>query len=42
MLVKLINHRNKEKIMKAAQDKRFVTYEGKNTRLATDLSTETQ
>lgn len=30
----------KRKILKAAQDKRSVTYNGRNIRLAADLSTE--
>jgi len=33
--------RDKEKILKAAREKRSVTYNGRNIRLATDLSTET-
>ena len=41
MRVKLANFRNKEKILKAAQDRRSVTYKGRNIRLAADLSTET-
>ena len=40
MRVKLANFRNKEKILKAAQDRRSVTYKGRNIRLAADLSTE--
>ena len=38
--VKLANLRDKEKILKAARDKRSVTYKGRNSRLAPDLSTE--
>ena len=33
--------RDKEKVLKAAQDKRFLIYRGRNIRLAGDLSTET-
>jgi len=39
--VELANLRDKEKILKAARDKRSVTYNGRNVRLAADLSTET-
>ena len=39
--MKLANLRDKEKILKAAQDKRSITYKGRNIRLAADLSTET-
>ena len=36
--MKLANLKDKEKILKAAQDKRSVTYKGGNIRLAADLS----
>ena len=39
--MKLANLRDKEKILKAAQDKRSITDKGRNIRLAADLSTET-
>ena len=39
--MKLANFKNKEKIRKAAQDKRFLTYIAENIRLTADLSTET-
>ena len=39
--MKLANLRDEEKILKAAQDKRSVTYKGRNIRPAADLSTET-
>uniref|UniRef100_A0A452VDF0 ubiquitinyl hydrolase 1 n=2 Tax=Ursus TaxID=9639 RepID=A0A452VDF0_URSMA len=41
IIVKLANLRDKEKILKAARDKRFITYKGRNIRLTADLSTET-
>ena len=41
LTVKLANSKDKEKILKAARDKRSLTYMKRNTRLATDLSTET-
>ena len=41
IIVKLANLRNKEKILKAAWDKRSITYKGRNITLAADLSTET-
>ena len=41
VIAKLANFRNKDKILKAAQDKRFLTYMGRNSRLTADLSTET-
>ena len=41
IIVKLTNIRNKEKILKAAQDKRSMTYNGRNISLAVGLSTET-
>ena len=40
-ILKLANLRDKEKILKAAQDKRCITYKGRNIRLAEDLATET-
>ena len=39
--MKLANFKDKEKILKAARDKRFLTYMGRNIRLTADLSTET-
>ena len=39
--MKLANFRDKEKILKAAQDKNSLTYKGRKIRLAADLSTET-
>ena len=39
--MKLANSKDKEKILKAARDKRFLTYMGRNIRLTADLSTET-
>ena len=39
--MKLANLRDKEKILKAAWDKRSITYKGRNITLAADLSTET-
>ena len=39
--MKLANFRDKEKILKVAQDKNSLTYRGRNIRLAADLSTET-
>ena len=39
--MKLVNFRDKEKILKAAQVKRFLTYRGRNIRLMAYLSTET-
>jgi len=41
LIVKLTSLRDKEKILKAARDKRSVTYKGRNIRLAADLPTET-
>ena len=41
MIVKLASLRNKEKILKAAWDKRSVIYNSRNIRLAADLATET-
>ena len=39
--VKLANYKKKEKILKASQDKRSLTYKDKHIRLAADLSTKT-
>ena len=39
--MKLANFKDKEKILKATRDKRFLTYMGRNIRLTTGLSTET-
>ena len=39
--MKLASSKDKEKILKAAQDKRFLTYMGRNIRLTADLSTKT-
>ena len=39
--MKLANSKDKEKILKAARDKRYLTYMGRNIRLTEDLSTET-
>ena len=39
--MKLANPKDKEKILKAARDKRDITYMGRNIRLTADLSTET-
>ena len=41
LIVKLANSKDKEKILKAARDKRSLTYMGRNVRLTADLSTET-
>ena len=41
VIVKLANFRDKEKNLKAAQNKRFLTYRGRNIRMTADLSTET-
>ena len=40
-MVKLAKYKDKEKILKAARDKRALTYKGRPMRLVTDLSTET-
>ena len=40
--MKLANSKDKEKILKAARDKRSLTYMGRNIRLTADLSTETR
>ena len=39
--MKLAQDKDKEKILKAAREKRTLTYKGKPVRLVTDLSTET-
>ena len=39
--MKLANFKDKEKILKAARDKKSLTYIGRNTRLTANLSTET-
>ena len=39
--MKFVNFRDKEKILKAAQDKKSLTYRGRNLRLTADLSTKT-
>ena len=39
--MKLDNSKDKEKILKAVRDKRFLTYTGRNIRLTADFSTET-
>ena len=39
--MKLANFKDKKKILKTVQDKRFLTYMGRNIRLTADLSTET-
>ena len=39
--MKLANSKDKEKILKAARDKRSLIYMGRNIRLTVDLSTET-
>ena len=39
--MKLANFKDKKKILKTVQDKRFLTYMGRNIRLIADLSTET-
>ena len=41
LIVKFTSLGDKEKILKAAQDKKSVTYNGKNIRSAADLSKET-
>ena len=41
IIVKFANLRDKEKILEAARDKRFVTYKGRNIRLVAYLSIET-
>ena len=39
--MKLANSKDKEKILKAARDKKSLTYMGRSIRLTADLSTET-
>ena len=39
--MKLANSKDKEKILKAARDKKSLTFMGRNNRLIADLSTET-
>ena len=39
LIVKLANFKDKEKILKAASDKRFLTYMGRNIRLTGDTET---
>ena len=39
--MKLANLRDREKILRAAQEKRLKTYKGRNITLAADSSTET-
>ena len=39
--MKLAKYKDKEKILKAARDKRALPYKGRPIRLVTDLSTET-
>ena len=39
--MKLAKYKDKEKILKAARDKRALTYKGRPIRFMTDLSTET-
>ena len=39
--VKPAKYKDKEKLLKAARDKRALTYKGRLIRLVTDLSTET-
>ena len=41
IIVKLAKYKDKEKILKAARDKRALTYKGRPIRLVTDLSSET-
>ena len=41
LIVKLANCNDKEKILKAARNKRSLTYMGRNIRLTADLSTDT-
>ena len=41
LIMKLANFKDKEKILKAVRDQRFLTYMGRNIRLTADLSTET-
>ena len=39
--MKLANSKDEEKILKASRDKKSLTYQGRNIRLAADLSIET-
>ena len=39
--MKLEKYKDKEKILKAARDKRALTYKGRNIRVAADLPTKT-
>ena len=41
IIVKVTKHSGKERIMKAAREKKSVTYKGRQIRFAADLSTET-
>ena len=41
LIVKLANSKDKEKILKAARDKRFLTFMERSIRITADLSTET-
>ena len=41
LIVKLANSKDKEKILKAARDKKSLTYLGRSIRITADLSTET-
>ena len=40
--MKLADFRDKEKFLKSAEEKRFLTYRGKNSNLASYISTETK
>ena len=39
--MKLANSKDKEKILKAARDKKYLTFMGRSIRITADLSTET-
>ena len=41
IIVKLAKYKDKERILKAARDKRALTYKGRHIRVVADLSTET-
>ena len=41
IIIKMANFQNKERILKAAREKKEVTYKGAPIRLATDFSMET-
>ena len=41
IIIKFTEYSGKERIMKAAREKRSLTYKGRQTRFAADLSTET-